>query len=72
MCTDEQWLPKSPTKTVATSSYWFILPTSFSLFQRNPRKVFWLNPLDVPKDEHSWYMHFPSPACKTHAPCKYR
>lgn len=71
MCTDEQWTPKHPTKTLMTSAYW-IKSKATPTLDKKPWYSFWLTPLDVPREEQNWFMKFPpySQACQTHMPAK--
>lgn len=71
MCTDEQWTPKHPGRTLMTSAYW-IKGGAAPTFDRKQWYTFWLTPLDVPQGETSWFMKFPgySAACQTHFPAK--
>lgn len=72
MCTDEQWLPRSPTGVMMISKNW--IPTKDqSLFNRFKNGFsYWLTPLDVPVDEMGYKFSFPRPSsvCVSHMPCK--
>lgn len=71
MCTDEQWTRKNPTETLMTSKFW--LNDGKAPYKQNMQWFnFWLTPLDVPKEETSWFMKFPgvSTACQLHSPAK--
>lgn len=73
MCTDEQWQPRAPLRTMAISRYW-ITNQAPPQFHRATNFSFWLTPLDVPKSQQGWFMKFPSfsSVCTTHFPAKLR
>jgi len=71
MCTDEQWTRKHPTDALMTSKFW-LNNGQAPAYERKQWFSFWLTPLDVPKEETSWFMQFPSvsAACQLHSPAK--